>query len=426
MAFGEAWPDRIGDTTGTPGTGVGMEPVEFLDLLECAFHDYIHDPEVKPAAAAWVLLDDRRDRRDQLGFRGMEQLMAWLHAGIESHLDPSDVSTRLDGAAIAVLLDPADGKRDFAAWTRGLEKLIHGELFEYGDHSLRVSVCIGLCPFSRDIPSAEEALLQAARDAEAATSGHPEGDERYLLNLLLEALRADTLKLVFQPLISVAEEEISRYQVLPRLSGEDGELIPAGRFVPIAGRHGVLPALDRHMLTRAVRFLDKRDRALPATQLFINQSAALIEDPGLLKWLSRQLEPSPELARGLVLEFRTQDLDSRVDAARETISRLRDLGVGICISGVDENTSTELVLDELPADYLRMAARFGDRLQVEEELAERFDAFAGQARESGRKIIIPMLEDAQSVARVWRSNVDLVQGNFIQRPRASLEESSGP
>lgn len=423
MTLGKAWPDQSGNT-GIHGYIVGTEPHAFLDLLDCAYLDYINDPEARPPAAGWVLVDDGRERRDQLGFRGIEKLMTWLHAGIESHLEDADVSARMGATAIALLLDPAGGARDFGAWARDLQKRIQGELFEYGEHALRISTSIGLCQFSRNIPSAEETLLQAARDAEATTSGHPEGDERYLMNLLLEALRADAIKIVFQPLISVSEEDIPRYQVLPRLTGEDGELIPAARFIPIAARHGVLPALDRRMLSRGIGFLENRGAQSP-TQLFINQSTALIDDPGLLKWVNRRLEQSPEIARGLVLEFRLGDLLSRLEAARETFINLRDLGIGICVAGADENTSHKVVLDELPCDYIRMAPGFGDRLQAESELPAQFDEFAGKARGDGRKIIIPMLENAESVARVWRANVDLVQGNFIQRPRENLEETAG-
>ncbi len=77
----------------------------------------------------------------------------------------------------------------------------------------------------------------------------------------------------------------------------------------------------------------------------------------------------------------------------------------------------------LPANYLRMKADFAHRLLDDQELTERFEAFASAARSARRKLIVPMLEDAEEVSRIWQMDVDLIQGNFIQQPSEAPAEA---
>jgi EAL domain-containing protein (putative c-di-GMP-specific phosphodiesterase class I) len=81
------------------------------------------------------------------------------------------------------------------------------------------------------------------------------------------------------------------------------------------------------------------------------------------------------------------------------------------------------LLKHLPADYLRMKSDFAHRVLDDAALAARFEAFAKAARAAGRKLIVPMLEDAEEVSRIWQMDVDLIQGNFIQQPSEAPVEA---
>ena len=379
--------------------------------------------------AGWAVLDEVAQHRDQLGFSGLERLMHAIHERLRVQLEAEDLCARFGLDAIALVLDPAEGDRDIEHDLNALLRAISGNLFEIGDHMVAATISIAVRRIPDDSRAAETALVRAARAAEqlSARGGNrfetvaavPEDNDlpSTLLAQLTRALNEDNLKVVFQPLLAVSGAERERAQLLPRLTGADGELIPAARFIPAAAERGMLPRLDRWMIEHALRMVSKSaDASRPLPQYFLNQSPALIDDAELLNWLRGRIADVPGTAAGLVLEFNILELKPRIRHARTALKTLRDMGVSVTLSGVDEKVPEAVLLHHLPADFIRMKADFARRLVNDHGLAERFQRFALRAREAGRRLIVPMLEDAEEVSRIWQMDVDLIQGNFIQQP----------
>ncbi len=388
-----------------------------------------------PPALGWIALDEVRDQRSQIGFSGLEQLMQSIHERCRMQLDTGDLSARFGLDAIAVMLDPARGERDLERTARDVIKAINSNLFEIGELSIAATVSMAIRPVREALKPAEANLVRAAAAAELISDqggnrfelGHREVTEAdapgALLGQLTRAIRDNTIRVVSQPFMSTTNPARERYQLFPRLVAADGSLIPAARFVPIAAERGALPALDHWMVRYAVDLLVKRVKAgqeLP--RLFLSQSTALIEDSRMLSQLRDKLQELEPDQRLLVLEFSILELKPRIREARRTFMQLKELGTRISISGIDEKVPDAVLLRHLPADYLKMKSNFAQRVLEDKALSGRFNDFADQARKAGRQVIVPMLEDAESVSRFWQMNVDLIQGNFIHQP---TEETLG-
>lgn len=383
-----------------------------------------------PAAVGWVQLDETATHRNQVGFTGLERLMRAIHDRVRTQLDPPDVTARFGLNAIGLLLDPKDGDRDHHELAATLLRAIGSSLFEIGDQALAATISIAIRPANEQLRVPEANLVGVARMAERLSGnggnrseiGAPESSESgagssSLLAQLTKALRDNSLRVVFQPLLATSGPEAERFQVLPRLIGSDGELIPAGRFIPVAAARGVLPAVDQWMIAHVLGLLRERiKRGDDAAKYFINQSPALVDDPKFLAWFEKELGELPPDRRQLVVEFNIIDLKARLREAREALARLRELGVGVSLTGIDEKVPEAVMLKHIPCDYLRMKADFARRVLDDDDLAERFQKFAHAAHAAERKLVVPMLEDAEAVSRIWQMDVDLIQGNFIQQP----------
>ena len=389
-----------------------------------------------PPAVGWIVLDEAASHRDHIGFSGLEKLIHAVHERTRAQLAGTDVTARSGMDAIGLMLDSEAGDRDFEALADALQKSINNNLFEVGEHMIAATISLCIRPVREDLRPCELNMVRAARSAEELSQA---GGNRYevgtgnadkpntpgtLLGQLTKALRDNSLKVVFQPLLATSGPEVERIQLLPRLTGTDGELIPAARFIPIAAERGVLPAVDHWMIAYAVRLLRQRaESGVELPTLFLNQSPALIDDNKFKRWLVEQVEALQHDHRRLVLEFSILDVKPRLGDARKVFAGLQKLGLGISLTGIDEKVPEAVLLKHLPADYLRMKADFAHRLLDDQELTERFKAFASAARAAGRKLIVPMLEDAESVSRIWQMDVDLIQGNFIQQPSEAPAEA---
>lgn len=388
-----------------------------------------------PPAVAWILLDESKGHRDQLGFTGLEKLMHAVHERLRVQLDATDITARFGLDAIGVILDSEGGDRDLEAGAGALRRSISGNLFEIGEHMIAATTTVTIRVVQEGLRPPEANLVRAARAAEklsaAGGNRHEIGGEGEdfetpgtLLGQLTKALRDNSLKVVFQPLLATSGPERQRVQMLPRLTGPDGTLIPAARFIPVAAQRGVLPAVDHWMIARAIEILRERaDAGREVPTIFLNQSPAIIEDEKFVKWLVDQAEGLEKGQRKLVLEFNIMDLKPRIRDARKVLAKLQKLGIGISLTGIDEKVPEVVMLKHIPADYLRMRPDFAHRVLEDPALATHFNTFAKSARAAGRKLIVPMLEDAEEVSRFWQMDVDLIQGNFIQQPSEAQAEA---
>jgi EAL domain-containing protein (putative c-di-GMP-specific phosphodiesterase class I)/GGDEF domain-containing protein len=392
--------------------------------------------KVFPVAVGMIQLDEASAHRNQVGFSGLDKLMHAIHDRVRTQLDATDVTARLGLDSIAVLIDPAAGDRDYVDLAAVLLRSISSSLFELGDQALAATISIAIRPANEQLRNPEANLVGVARMTERLSSsggnrseiGAPEanessGESGSLLGQLTKALRDNSLRVVFQPLLATTGPETDRFQVLPRLADTDGSLIPAARFVPVAAARGVLPALDQWMIAHILRLIqDRHQRGDDPAWYFINQSPALVDDPKFMTWFENELARIAPEQRRLVVEFNIIELKARLREARPVLAKLRELGVGVSLAGIDEKVPEAVMLKHIPCDFLRMKADFARRVLNDDELADRFQKFAHAAHKADRQLVVPMLEDAEAVSRIWQMDVDLIQGNFIQQPS---EQPSG-
>ena len=70
-----------------------------------------------------------------------------------------------------------------------------------------------------------------------------------------EALERDLFTLHCQPILDLRTGEVSQYELLLRMMGADGELIPPGAFLGVAERFGLIQAIDRWVVAEAIAML---------------------------------------------------------------------------------------------------------------------------------------------------------------------------
>lgn len=369
--------------------------------------------------------------RDQFGYRGYFDLRKQVDAVQMKAAGAGAKSAWIDFATSMVLLSTGDAK----AVAREVFSALSQHEFALGDETLVISVSISACGFDHRFTSVDEMLLALAHRVEHIESigGNDVGvikpgvsasqaldSDEHMLGLLMESLRTDSMKVVFQPLLATSgDESVQNYQMLPRLKGSDGKLIPAAEFLPSARDAALLPVIDRWMVIHAIRLLrgPLKEQSL---RLFVNQSDALLADAERRTWLESQLEKSPAVRNRLVLEVRIDDAMAHLKSVNVLMTIVRNFEIGICFSRVDEHSRWDLLVNELRCDYVRMSASFVSRLSKQRELEERFMTLSRPVRDIGTQIIMPMIEDPQTAASMWRSGADFMQGNMIQAPEDTI------
>jgi EAL domain-containing protein (putative c-di-GMP-specific phosphodiesterase class I) len=84
-----------------------------------------------------------------------------------------------------------------------------------------------------------------------------------LVSKIQRALAEDGFVLYSQPIVALsstaktsgqiedADQAATHFELLLRMRGENGQLVPPGLFIPAAERYGLMPLLDRWVINQA-------------------------------------------------------------------------------------------------------------------------------------------------------------------------------
>ena len=134
-------------------------------------------------------------------------------------------------------------------------------------------------------PQPDRPLPRARRAAARSRSAAQTTSAR-----IRDALTQDRLRLATQPIRNLASGGIERYELLLRMTGESGELLPAASFIEVAERSGMVQELDRWVVTQALELIGERERAGAPVSLHVNISGASMTDLSVLEFIERRLD----------------------------------------------------------------------------------------------------------------------------------------
>ena len=236
-----------------------------------------------------------------------------------------------------------------------------------------------------------------------------------------EALQKNGLKLLYQPIVSLQGDDAPRYDVLVRLEAEGGETYEPNEFLPAAERSGVAAPLDRWIIQHAVVALSEQRQRDPRTTFFVRLSRGSLDAQAVVTWLQEFLEHSQVPAGNLVVEFKEATILTQLDSAGATARSLKALGVGLCIGDFGNGLDPFKILGQVDAGYIKLDGGYISRLAHDHSAQDSVRQLTETAHASDRQVIVPMVEDADTLTVLFSVQVNLVQGYFVQPPAEQLD-----
>ncbi|OOG50242.1 EAL domain-containing protein [Rhodanobacter sp. C01] len=364
-----------------------------------------------------------------IGLGKADELLAGFADRIRMLLGSDDVAGMLAEHTLGVVLDSRSDEL-IREWITKLQHSISNEIFDAGTRSITVTASIGGSLIGEKNANTELLLNQASQALRTAQSlggskmelhdpaAREKADEerdRYWLDLLQKALTQDDFVLYHQQTISLQDAEGDYSEILLRLNGPQGEVLP-GFFMPIAEKHNLTGAIDRWVLNRAISALQARENQGQQTTLFIKLTAASLQDDTLLPWLGDRLRKAA-LKRGqLVLEMTESKVMTLLRPAQEFVNGWKKLGGRFALEQFGSGLNSFQVLSHIDADYLKIDRSYMAELPQHPESQKKITEICQQAKELKRQTIAEWVEDATSTSLLFACGVDFVQGNFLQQP----------
>jgi len=401
------------------------------ELLENLEHLLADASEHSAGGVLFLEIESINLLRDRLGLTTLEQLLHVVGRMLGESAEPTPVARFGDGSFLVL-----DRERDEA----GLESLatrLRATLvqhpFNVQGHPLRLRVSVGVCSMKHRFGEANDMLNAVERMAREARTSE-KGLKRYepvkpseavreaaLVKQIREAIALNSLELIYQPVVAVAGSDDSQYQVLLRLRGADGKLLPAAEVIPLAERGDFIGDIDRWVLQASLKLVrDRRAEGRPL-RLFVTQSALTLSDPAQASWLKSELAAHDVPGNSLVIELRLEDAAIHAATVRAFCDQLVDDGVQFCLSQFEAGQHAEGLIDQLPLSFVNAGPQRTPTNSLSSNLRDELKVLIERAHRRGLEVIGHGVEDAQSAATLWMSGIDFIQGNLVQQADRDMD-----
>jgi diguanylate cyclase (GGDEF)-like protein/PAS domain S-box-containing protein len=370
--------------------------------------------------------DNFRKLLDTIGIGNADLLLGDMANLLRRHIDPSDLACRFGEHTFAVLVHGRDPEAT-RLLTQTLCRTFGEHIFEIGKQSIGASISIGGSLIGEKNANAQAVLAQASNALRAAqeqggnqvnivdpgVQDRAAADQtRDTLKRIKAAIADNSFVLYHQPIVSLHGAEGEFYEVLLRMRGDKGDVSPKF-FLPVAEENGLLPAIDRSVIGNAIRELGARERAGKRTTFFVKLSAPSLDDPGLLPWISQQLNAARVRGDALVFEMPESKVITHLKPARSFVNNLKQLHCGFALEQFGSGLNSFQLLKHVDAGYLKIDRNFMVDLTKNKEHQDFIRQFCNQAHQAGKLTIAEFVEDAASMSLLFICGVNFVQGHFL-------------
>jgi diguanylate cyclase (GGDEF)-like protein len=236
------------------------------------------------------------------------------------------------------------------------------------------------------------------------------------VNQLRNALDDDGFELRFQPINNIHTGETTHHEVLIRLRGEDGRIIPPDAFLTSAARFGMMSEIDFWIIENAAKAYAHYSKKNNPLKLSINVSANAFESDDLVQHVREVLDKYDVNPNDIIFEI-TESLAVRHPPhVEQQISAIRELGCEFALDDFGTGYSSFSYLQQLQFDYIKIDGTFVVDLLNKPVDQKMIKLIAEIGHEAGMKTIAEYVQDAESLALLEELGVDLAQGFFVGKP----------
>jgi len=289
-------------------------------------------------------------------------------------LPPGALSARISGDRLAALIPNSsmDAAQVSAEQIRAAAQAI---VPRAGQGSFEVSVCLGVAPIQRSDNPLAHALATAEIACKAAKDRGRNRVEMFqdsdhsiirrhtdilVIGQLRDALDNDKFRLDAQPILPLrANYGRPRFELLIRMLGDRGEIIPPGKFLSSAERYQLMPTIDRWVVRRACELLGKHTAAgEDGARFAINLSGQSLQDESFLPFVIDKIKETGVPPCALCFELTETATIGNLAKAQNFMRVLQDLGCQFALDDFGTGVSSLAYLKDLSVNYLKIDGSF--------------------------------------------------------------------
>lgn len=386
------------------------------------------------SALLFIDLDRFKYVNDMLGHAEGDKLLVQVAQLIKTRLRENDTIARFGGDEFTVLVRRVTrtGAMEVA---RLLMDLMRNFYFVGNQQTFNVCCSIGVAMITPECLNAEEAMLHADT---ACYDAKNSGRNRYQLyeksqheldntskdigwaEQIKHALKDNSFRLVYQPIMALNGPEHEYYEVLLRMPDGHGHASSPTAFLGVAERFGLLADIDRWVIAHALEALAHFRRDGRDVTFSINLSGQSLEDPAIVQLITERLKALGIPPAAVVFEITEQIAVRYMDKARRLMQTLIDAGCRFSLDDFGVGFSSFSYLKHFPVSYIKIDGSFIENMAHEPMDQAMVRAIAQVAKALGKEVIAEFVRDEATINLLKRYKVDYIQGYHVGMPSANV------
>ena len=396
----------------------------FIEHLEQLTH-----PESEhqlPLALLFIDLDHFKRVNDSLGHLAGDRLLQTVALRITACLRATDLVARFGGDEFLVLLADAGDRGAVEDVARKLLAAIEAP-FDAEGRPISVSPSVGVALYpehgaspSELIKHADAAMYLAKSRGRANVQFFDPGTASAAYSALVlegelaEGLARGEFVLHFQPQLRARDGAFVGSEALIRWRHPRRGLLLPDEFIPIAEQRRLMLPLGRWALHEAARCAQGwTGGVLDGAPVAVNLSSMQFQSSSFVETVEQVLRDTGLAGERLELELTERMLMSDLIQVKQTLLRLKALGIRISVDDFGTGYSSLGHLKELPIDKMKIDRSFVSDLPAERDSAAIATAIIQMGRSLGITVIAEGVENQAQRDFLAAAGCDELQGNAV-------------
>jgi EAL domain-containing protein (putative c-di-GMP-specific phosphodiesterase class I) len=240
-----------------------------------------------------------------------------------------------------------------------------------------------------------------------------------LENDLRHAMDRGELRVMYQPIWSLASGRIVGFEALVRWDHPAHGAMPPADFIPLAEETGLILPLGEWVLRQASQRLSRWNTGAAdddVVWMSVNVTARQLTDPGLLEVVKSAIADAEIEASRLKLEITESMIVADADAAVGALKQLKALGIHLLMDDFGTGQASLSYLHRLPISTIKIDHYFVGRIDSNSECLEIVRTILNLSRSLAMDVVAEGVENAAQREVLQALGCEYVQGYLLSPP----------
>ena len=233
------------------------------------------------------------------------------------------------------------------------------------------------------------------------------------------AIGNNEFRLYAQSIRDLRSDKLSFDEIYIRLGEEEEAFMHPGAFLPVAESVGLMPEIDRWVVTNVLKWISARRKAdlkRHARACCVILSGQTLSDPYFSEFVAAQLAFTGVPAKALRFEIHESDVSAQPADAAHLIEELAQLGCWTVLGGFGRDIVSFKVLKDVHVRFLKIDSKIILQILRDKSAVAKLKAISHVAQSLGIRTIAEFVESDATIAKLRETGIDYAQGLRVSPP----------